>query len=244
MDRRRLLIASPFPHFLAEFVGAISSHFEVQRANSDDMVNFLCKEWSPHLLLVDGDSPFFNQCFVFRQRTPTSRLGLVLITRDLSLSREERAWKNGCDHVMTSPNSAELLILRLNALGTRIVGGTLDQNPEVKVAVVPPRREPIQFGELRIHPLDHMVRRGELLLSMTPLQFKLLLMFLNHREQLLSRAWIKETIWGATDISLRSIDAQISKLRKIVPELDSHLINIYGKGYVFTENQREQASAA
>ncbi|MGE0763405.1 MAG: winged helix-turn-helix domain-containing protein [Bdellovibrionales bacterium] len=243
MDRRRLLIASPFPHFLAEFTAQLTAEFEIQRANTEDVVSFLSKEWTPHLLVVDGDSPFFNACGRFRQRLPMEQLGLVLVTRETTFSREERAFRAGCDQVVAYPTNGDVLTMRLNVLAKRVAGpATSFGNGHVThLPLGGARPEPIVFGDINIHPHDHIIKRGEALITMTPLQFKLLLLFLTNKEQLLSRLWIKEAIWGQSDISLRSIDAQISKLRKLVPELDPHLVNIYGKGYVFTSHRRQAA---
>ncbi|MCB0392546.1 MAG: helix-turn-helix domain-containing protein, partial [Bdellovibrionales bacterium] len=53
--------------------------------------------------------------------------------------------------------------------------------------------------------------------------------------------WIKENIWDNADISPRSIDAQISKLKKILPEIGQDIINIYGQGYILTPDNKQAA---
>lgn len=241
MERRRLLIASPFPHFLNDCAAILRLSFDVQRANSEDVVNFLGKEWQPQILIVDGDSILFNSINKFRSRFDLNSLGLVVVTREMTMAREERAFRAGADQVIIPPNSPETFCLRIQALGVRVgpksETGTSSPSPNQIE-----RLKPYELGALKILPDDHLVKRNDQILPLTPIQFKLLILFLRKKEQLLTRAEIKEQIWPTTEISLRSIDAQISKLRKIVPELDPHILNIYGKGYVFTESRQSAAS--
>ncbi len=235
MEKFRILIASPFPHFLSEMTLGQNREFELQRANSEEVINFLAKEWLPHLLVVDGDSVLLNACDRIRQRVPFEQTGILLVTREMTNVREEKALRAGCDQVVPYPTSRESLVLRLRTL-TRRVHGILEEGK-----LASGKAEPIAFGEIMVLPQDNLIRRGEKVIPMTPIQFRLLIMFLQNKDQLLSRQWIKDRIWESAEISLRSIDAQISKLRKIIPELDPHLVNIYGKGYVFTESRREAA---
>jgi DNA-binding response OmpR family regulator len=236
MDKSRLLIASTFPHFLSEWMTQLAAEFDIQRANSEDVVNFLTKEWNPHLMVVDGDSVLFNACDRIRNRFPFEHVGMMIITRELTQHREEKALRMGIDQFAAYPANIDCLMMKVKTLLRR-----MQHLPQANGVQSPAKSEPIALGEVKVLPLDHMIRRGEQVIPMTPIQFKLLMMFLQHKEQLLSRQWIKDNIWERADISLRSIDAQISKLRKIVPELDPHLVNIYGKGYVFTENRRAAA---
>jgi two-component system, OmpR family, alkaline phosphatase synthesis response regulator PhoP len=235
MALMRLLVASPYAHFLTELLPSLTNEFEIQRANSEDVLSFLVREWSPHLVLIDGDSVLFNSCDRVRSRAPFENMALVLLTKEVTASREERAIRAGCDQVLGFPQSRDTFCLRIKTLARRlaVAGGDAKNGAG--------SRKLIDFGELKIFPDDHLIRRGEQVVTMTPIQFKLLLLFLHNRDQLLSRQHIKDSIWEKTEISLRSIDAQISKLRKIIPELDPHLVNIYGKGYVLTEGRREAA---
>lgn len=213
----------------------LKQRFEIQRATNEEVIHFLSQEWGPQLLIVDGDSVLFNAVSKLRSRLPFDKMGLILVTKELSPLREERCFKAGCDHVINYPQSGDAFLSRLEILLRRMAISLSGQQESTQESA------PIEFGSIQILPRDHIIRRGDLVITMTPIQFKLLLAFLNNRDRLLTRAWLKENVWGALDISLRSIDAQVSKLRKIVPELDPHLVNIYGKGYVLTEGRKQAA---
>ena len=89
----------------------------------------------------------------------------------------------------------------------------------------------LSFDEIRLNPKDHIVTVSGKLINTTPTQFRLLQAFMSYPDHLLTRSWLKEIVWNHLKISTRSIDAQISKLKKLFPVLDSHLVSIYGKGY-------------
>ena len=95
-------------------------------------------------------------------------------------------------------------------------------------------RRPREFGWLRVYPDDFLVRRRDELVVLTPRMFQLLLALVDHPNRLLTRGWLRRHVWKQSDISLRSIDAQISKLRKLLPELNPAIVTVYGRGYVLT----------
>ncbi len=169
--------------------------------------------------------------------------------------KEEQAFLSGADHFIPlkpefgKPDclDGQPLVWRVDSLWRRFKRAQEEGNTQLKVVTAsssqliesptstesPKGSPPLRIGELEILPEDYLVRRQGERVSLTPTQFRLLLSFVGHPETLLSRQWLKENVWENSEISLRSIDAQISKLRKLVPEIDLCLINIYGKGYVF-----------
>lgn len=97
----------------------------------------------------------------------------------------------------------------------------------------PPAIPPaLEVGSLRIVPQDSLAWRGRTAVPLTPTQLRLLVALVRHPDRLLTRAWLRRQVWRQTAISPRSIDAQISKLRRLLPELDSALRSLYGRGYL------------
>ncbi|MBX7232440.1 MAG: winged helix-turn-helix domain-containing protein [Bdellovibrionales bacterium] len=245
MGRDRILVASVRPHFLSETLTQLETEFEIQRVVSEEAVTFLGKEWVPTFIFVDGDSPLIHSCAKIRLHFPLEKVGLILIVRELNAFIEERGFRGGCDHVMTPPRSRESFLARLHVLKRRL------KKPENNVKIE--KIEPLigagpslplaqfELDDLKIYPQDFIVKREGIIVPVSSIQFKLLCLLLSEPEKLLSRKYIKEKVWGDLDLSLRSIDAQISKLRKILPELDPRLINLYGKGYMFTYSWNQVA---
>ena len=73
---------------------------------------------------------------------------------------------------------------------------------------------------------------GEKELSLTTLEFDLLMMFLQNRNKSFSREDILETVWGSDYFgSDRVVDDLVRRLRKKMPNI--HINTLYGFGYRF-----------
>lgn len=77
------------------------------------------------------------------------------------------------------------------------------------------------------------VSDGEKELSLTTLEFDLLMMFLQNRNKSFSREDILETVWGPDYFgSDRVVDDLVRRLRKKMPNI--HINTLYGYGYRFS----------
>ena len=70
-------------------------------------------------------------------------------------------------------------------------------------------------------------------IHVTSTQMKLLETFAQYANRLLSRDVLKQIVWSGEHLSARSIDAHISKLKRLLPLLENYLESIYGKGYLW-----------
>lgn len=234
---KKILTVSPNSDFLREQLSELKSAFDVQHAASAEAADFLSQEWHPEVIVFDHDTlgePIRSLIVKL-----AAKCGFVAVAR--LQAKELVALRSGVDSFAVITLEASLLIARIQAIVKRIDRpGQLPGLP-IAPALASANTSPIRIDELIVYPQDFIVKRSDQVLSVTPTQFKLLMTFLTKQDQLLSRQWLKETVWDNAEISLRSIDAQISKLKKMVPELDQYLVNIYGKGYVFSAPKRAAA---
>jgi len=236
-QRAKLLAVVPNQFYGTSFLSALKPHFEMQLAGSLDMGAFLLKEWEPDVVLVDfnGDLEQFPQQSQVYFANPQKTLIVMSSSLPVNVDKLYRWNVSTVVDVTDSPEKAVFLIRSLHnkvcLLSTARGHGGPSEAPK-------PYKECLG---LKIYENDYIVKRGEQVITTTPTQFKLLMAFTNHQDKLLSRQWIKESVWQNSDISPRSIDAQISKLKKLLPELDGCLMNIYGKGYILSESQKSAA---
>lgn len=239
--KTKVLVASTDPGFLQETMGPLRIDYDIQLAASTEASTFLIREWEPLILLVDGDSLIFNSLSQIRHLVPISHMGIIVLSSLQTPEKEERSFREGSDYFLSSNSSPKGLRLRISSLLRRISFG----NSSLQVNSPPlsmggswsAESNLINFMDILIYPNDFLVKRKGELINTTPTQFKLLLAFVSQPEHLLSRQWLKENVWENASISYRSIDAQISKLKRQIPELENTLINIYGKGYILTKPQ-------
>jgi DNA-binding response OmpR family regulator len=68
-------------------------------------------------------------------------------------------------------------------------------------------------------------------LDLTPVEFRLLLLFLQHAGEVVPRDQILETVWGQTAVSARSVDHHVCGLRKKIQNSGGKIESVYGVGY-------------
>ncbi len=241
-DKTKLLIISFNNHFLSEIQSELEEHFDIQRANSEQVAFFLIREADIKLAVVDFESPLLNSCHPLRKAFGYN-IGLIGSGQG-SKSLVEQAFRLGCDQFVDRGGNSQRLMLSLFALKKR-----LERTHQVEQRKSPERKESrarIKLGGIEIFPNDYLVHYNKEVVRTTPTQFKLLLSFISKSDELLTRDWLQEHIWEDSNISHRSIDAHISKLKKLIPELSESLINIYGKGYMLSTStiSSEDADAA
>ena len=99
------------------------------------------------------------------------------------------------------------------------------------------RSDVYSFGDIQVDCGRGEVRRGEAVLDITALEFRLLLMFLENRGKILSIEKIIQLIWGAdTFQSDRVVYTHINNLRgKIepIPAQPRYIVSLRGLGYRF-----------
>ncbi len=122
----------------------------------------------------------------------------------------------GSDDYITKPYSSKELVLRVNNIIKRVY-----------------KNEDNNFINYEIYKIDvnkRVVKREEKELTLTTLEFDLLLLFINNIGKGFSRDEILNTIWGqdyfGTD---RVVDDLVRRLRKKMPKLK--ISAIYGFGY-------------
>lgn len=231
-DKVKVLIISYNNHFLSESNLELEKHFDIQRANSEQVAFFLIREADVKLVILDIESPLASSAHSLRKSFGYN-VGIVAVGNDTKTNIES-TFRTNCDLFIGRNTPPQQLILSCFALKKR-----LDRTSQVEQRANPNRsntRARIKLGDIEVFPKDYLVHYQGQSIRTTPTQFKLLLSFISKTDELLSREWLQEHIWEDSTISHRSIDAHISKLKKLIPALSNSLINIYGKGYMLNSS--------
>ena len=74
---------------------------------------------------------------------------------------------------------------------------------------------------------------GSMQEQLTLREGQLLRFFMRNKEELIHRKQIREAVWQQLQVSPRTIDSQISKLRKRLKMVSVGIESVYGGGYIF-----------
>lgn len=135
----------------------------------------------------------------------------------------------GADDYLPKPFNPRELLARVNAV--------LRRRPQEPREALPAENVRVQFGELAFDAANRNLSRNGVPLPITSGEFALLNVLVSHPRQPLSRDRLMELARGREfDAFDRSVDVQISRLRKLIESNPAHpryIQTVWGFGYVF-----------
>ena len=188
-------------------------------------------------LMLPGMSGY-ETCREIRQRDARVAV-LVLSARTLSEDRTT-AFDCGADQYMSKPFALPELLARVrNLTGRR---QAMLKTPTKEPRVITDDYE-IDGGRVVVHPSRFEVTVSGEVHSLTTMEFQLLMYFIEHEGNVLSRSQVNQDVWDDTSsISSRSIDNFLMRLRRLI-ELDPanprHFLSVRGTGYRFVADPDE-----
>lgn len=99
--------------------------------------------------------------------------------------------------------------------------------------------------ELAQQRIDYMFEGKYVGIDLSPFEFKLLYFFLSHTEHVLTRDQLLDKVWGdSRNVTDRSVDAVVSKLRKKLGPYSNLLKSVRGEGYRFSRAENISPKSA
>jgi len=184
---------------------------------------------NPGMVILDvrlPDGSGFDVCR--RMRELGLRQPILMLTVRSDETDKVLGLEMGADDYMVKPYSLRELISRVRALLRRAYGELSSVDSDLLYA-----------GDLVIDRTRGQVRRGNQVINLTPIEFRLLVYLAQHPGQALTRAQILDNVWGYdADIdSDRNINVHIRRLREKVeldPSRPTLILTVPGIGYRLT----------
>lgn len=181
----------------------------------------------PDLIVLDLMLPGMSGLEVLqavRERPETSEVPVILLTARKEEADRIEGLRLGADDYVAKPFSPQELVLRVGAILRRI-------------RQLPPSGD--SGSILRVGPvvLDTGAAQAEVdgrVLSLTPTEYRLLEVLMDRRGRVQSRRQLLEAVWDTTaDISTRTVDMHVQRVRSKLGEAADWLETVRGFGYRF-----------
>jgi DNA-binding response OmpR family regulator len=200
--------------------------YQVEVTADGDFACRRARESSFDLVLLDIMLPGKDGFEVCRElRRSGRRMPIMMLTARVQESDKVLGLELGADDYLTKPFGARELRARVKALLRRA-------NPDWDQDVH-------RFGDVEVSFSRGEVTRNGTAIELTPIEFRLLDLFIRSRGRILSRDQLVDGAWGTDTFgSARMVDNHIAKLRKKIerdPANPRHLLNVRGLGYRFDE---------
>lgn len=174
------------------------------------------------LMLPDIPGP--EVCRRLRADPANDGLGILMLTARGDEGDRVLGFEVGTDDYVVKPFSPRELVHRVRALARRSRGRDALPRPESKA--------PLGWRELALDPQRHHVTIAGEELTLRPLEYRLLELFLSHPDEVLTRAQLLAGAWGITaQINTRTVDTHVRRLREALGDHADAIETVYGFGY-------------
>ena len=202
---------------------------EIAYTGTEGLIKYREGEWN--LLLLDWMLPEMSGLDVLKRiRTSDTSTPVILLTAKNDVKDKVEALDLGANDYVTKPFNFEELLARIR-VSLRF------SKKEEKV-----EEDVYRFSDLTItHQLREVKRNGKVF-DLTPREFDLLLYFIKHPKQVLSREQILDAVWGFDYYGdTNVVDVYVRYIRKKI-DFEQHvtlLQTVRGVGYVLKEKEDE-----
>ncbi len=174
----------------------------------------------PDLVLLDLMLPGMDGIQVCRAIREESGTPIIMLTAKSDTADVVQGLESGADDYVVKPFNPKELVARIK---TR-----LRPTPQAAVSTLP-------IGDLVIDVTGHEVKRGDQAISLTPLEFDLLLALAMKPNQVFTREMLLEQVWGYQyKADTRLVNVHVQRLRAKVeldPDEPRIVMTVRGVGY-------------
>lgn len=189
----------------------------------------LVKQELPNLVILDvmmGEVNGYEVAQKIRQTENISKTPIIMLTALGELNNKLEGFNSGVDDYLVKPFEIEELKARVIALFNRTEQGM----PSLRV------KEILSKGDITLIPESYSVQILDKKTSLTPIEFDILNVLMQHEGSMVSAKTLLKEVWGYDDENdIDTIRVHITHLRakidKISSKKNKYIRTIYGGGY-------------
>lgn len=196
----------------------LSPSYKVISAVNGEEALSLAVSHQPDLILLDiglPDISGFEVCSEIRSIKELESIPIIFLTAKRGVNAHVMGYRLGGDHYIEKPfDESELLAIIASKFKT---SKSQDQ---------------LVFGDFAWNPSSHRITLKGVGLNLSPLELKILKLFIGHPGKIMSREFILNKFWNISkEVSDRAVDNHLSTLRKKIKQSDCIIETVYSEGY-------------
>jgi two-component system, OmpR family, phosphate regulon response regulator PhoB len=200
-----------------------SAGFVVEEATCATEAMAIVERVRPAVIVLDlmlPDRPGTEVCRELRGREDLKHVAVIMLTARSSEYDRVLGFEVGADDYVVKPFSVRELMMRVRALTKRYVESG-----------APARTLPLRWGDLELDTITHRVLASGAEVDLRRLEYKLLRLFLENPGRVFLRSEILDRVWGTTEVSLRTVDTHVRRLREKLGTSADAINTVPGFGY-------------
>lgn len=178
-----------------------------------------------NLILLDvmmGQMSGFKMASILKKDNDRKHIPIIFLTAREKENDMLTGFSIGADDYISKPFSIKEVIARVKAVSARI-GATI-------------HTETVSYKSLIIDIEKKDVKVDDETIKLTKTEFELILLFLQNKNRILSRADIMQKVWGDdVFVTDRTVDVNIARLRKKIAPYGKLIVTKQSYGYGFME---------
>ena len=183
-----------------------------------------------HLLLLDvmmGDISGFRMANILKKDKDTAHIPIIFVTAKDTENDTITGFNLGADDYISKPFSVAEVLARVRSVLRRTRRTSATQTIDESI---------ITYKGLEVNTMRKRCMVDGEEVALTRKEFDILVLLLTSRGTILSREQIMKRVWSDEVVVLdRTIDVNITRMRKKLGEYGNHIITRTGYGYGFEE---------
>lgn len=181
----------------------------------------VARERRPDVVLLDAEMPDMTPAGVCRALEAEMSTRGVPVVAMLAVDQQEVVGASGVADAIAKPFTVREVVAQIETTLRR-----------ARPAVDPSK--PIEFGILRVDRDQQRVWVAGVEMTLTPLEYKLLVTLHDRRAQVQSRDALLSDVWGiSADVTTRTVDTHVKRLRSKLGDAADYVQTVRGIGYRF-----------
>ncbi len=202
----------------------LRENYEITMAATGEEGIVLFEDTAPDLVILDLMLPDLSGEYICKYIRDRSSCPIIMLTAKSAESDRITGFELGADDYLVKPFSPKELVLRVNAILKRVYHLESDQESKS-----------FDQGRVVIHLKEQSVTVNQKRLALTPIEYKLLELFIKYPHQVFTREQLIDQALGLKFEGYdRTIDVHIKNLRKkieTIPKTPVLIKTVFGTGY-------------